>query len=175
MHGILKRLASLYVLTNKHMSTPEKTICHFPVARVAWPVCSAESHRNWQRRHESLLPPWHTRDIRRQDHRKWSLIGHLELTWRCVCSFFVFCRKNLLRTRNIVMLIMPQWFRCQDRMSAHTGVGQLRRVMPVKPYFSVRSSPSEVTFLVLTLFDVSRWAVVIRLSFCLWIFTCKNL
>ena len=113
MHGILKRLASLYVLTNKHMSTPEETICHLPVARVAWPVCSAESHRNWQRRHESLLPPWHTRDIRRQDYRKWSLIGHLELTWRCVCSFFVFCRKNLLRTRNIVMLIMPQWFRCQ--------------------------------------------------------------
>ena len=34
MHGILKRLASLYVLTNKHMSTPEETICHFPVARV---------------------------------------------------------------------------------------------------------------------------------------------
>ena len=111
MHGILKRLASLYVLTNKHMSTPEETICHFLVARVAWPVCSAESHRNWQRRHESLLPPWHTRDIRRQDHRKWSMIGHLELTWRCVCSFFVFCRKNLLRTRNIVMLIMPQRFR----------------------------------------------------------------
>ena len=85
MHGILKRLAfeSLYVLTNKHMSTPEETICHFPVApisiavaRVAWAVCSAESHRNWQRRHESLLPPRHTRDIPRQDHRKWSLIGH---------------------------------------------------------------------------------------------------
>ena len=125
MHGILKRLAfeSLYVLTNKHMSTPEETICHFPVARVAWAVCSAESHRNWQRRHESLLPPRHARDIRRQDHRKWSLIGHLKLTWRCVCIFFVFCRKNLLRTRNIVMLIMPQWFRCQGRMSAHTGVG----------------------------------------------------
>ena len=36
MHRFLKRLASLYVLTNKHMSTPEETICHFPVARVAF-------------------------------------------------------------------------------------------------------------------------------------------
>ena len=37
-----------YGLTNKHTSTPEETICHFPVARVAWAVCSVESHRNWQ-------------------------------------------------------------------------------------------------------------------------------
>ena len=94
MHGYLKRLTSLYVSTNKHMSTPDETICHFPVARVAWAVCSAESHRNWQRRHESLLPPYHTRYIPRQSHRKWTLIGHLEPTWRRAWSFVVFCRKN---------------------------------------------------------------------------------
>ena len=51
-----KWLASLYVLTNKHTSTPEEIICQCPVARVACPVCSAESHRNWKKRHESLLP-----------------------------------------------------------------------------------------------------------------------
>ena len=56
MPGFPKWLAFfMFYLTN--MSTPQETIYHFPVARVAWAVCSAESHRNWQRRHESLLPP----------------------------------------------------------------------------------------------------------------------
>ena len=165
MHRIIKRLASLHVLTNKYMSTPEETICHFSVARVAWAVCSAESHRNWQRRHESLLPPCHTRDIRRQDHQKWTLIGQLELTWRCVCSFVVFCRKNLLRTRNIVMLICPNDSDVKaecPRTQAWVSYGMSCLWNHILVW--------EVTFPVLTLFDVSRWAVVIRISFCLWIF-----
>ena len=53
MSGFPRWLAYIYVLINKLMSTPEESICHFPDARVAWSVCSAESCRNW---HESLLP-----------------------------------------------------------------------------------------------------------------------
>ena len=33
-------------------------------------VCSAESHRNWQRRHKSLLPPNLHKKSERQGHRK---------------------------------------------------------------------------------------------------------
>ena len=54
-----------------------------------------------------------------------------------VCSLSIFF-KNLLRTRNIVMLILPRRLRCQGRMSAHTGVSSSQRVRLAKPYFSVK-------------------------------------
>ena len=68
-------------------------LCRIPqeLARTAW-ITTATCH---------------TRDIRKQGHWKWTLIGQLASTWRCVCSFVDFCWKNLLCTGNIVMLILP--------------------------------------------------------------------
>ena len=101
-------------------------------------VCSAESHRNWQRRHKSLLPRNIHKKSERQGHRKWIPIGHFPSRWQ---SFLLFCpnfRKNLLGTHNIVTLILSGRFLCQGQMSAQPGVGSSQHVRLVKPYFSVK-------------------------------------
>ena len=52
-------------------------------------VCSAKSHRNWQRRHKSLLPPAIHKKSERQGHRKWTPIGQLPSRWK---SCLLFCQ-----------------------------------------------------------------------------------
>ena len=48
----------MFSLANEHTCTPEENVCHPPVSCcVTGQVCVAESHRNWQRLYESLLPP----------------------------------------------------------------------------------------------------------------------
>ena len=59
-----------------------------------------------------------------------------------VRSFTQLFGGNLLRTRSIVTLILSRWFRCQSRMSTHTGVGSSQRVRHGKPYFSVKCNYS---------------------------------
>ena len=55
----------------------------------------------------------HTYGNAETHHRKWTLIGQLYVNMEVCLQFCYFCRKNLLRTRNIVMLILLQQFRCQ--------------------------------------------------------------
>ena len=101
-------------------------------------VCSAESHRNWQRRHKSLLPPNIHKKSERQGHRKWIPIGLFPSRWQSCLLFCQNFRKNLLGTHNIVTLILSRRFLCQGQMFAQPGVGSSQHVRLVKPYFSVK-------------------------------------
>ena len=85
-------------------------------------VCSAESHRNWQRRHKSLLPPNIHKKSERQGHRKWTPIDQFPSRWKSCLLFCQIFRKNLLGTHNIVTLILSGRFLCQGQMSAQPGV-----------------------------------------------------
>ena len=101
-------------------------------------VCSADSHRNWHRRHKSLLPPIIHKKSERQGHRKWTPIGQLPSRWKSCLLFCQIFRKNLLCTRNIDTLILFRRFLCQGQMSAQPGVGSSQHVRLVKLYFSVK-------------------------------------
>ena len=101
-------------------------------------VCYAESHRNWQKWHKSVLPPTIHKKSERQGHRKWTPIGQLPSRWTSCLLFCQIFRKNLLRTRNIVTLILSRRFLCQGQMSAQAAVGSSQHVRLVKPYFSVK-------------------------------------
>ena len=86
-------------------------------------VCSSECQWDWPRRHESLstcTATCHIGQTARQGNRKWPPIG-IKMEDMLV-ALLVF-QKNLLCTRNIVMLVLPWRFRCQGRMFAHAGVG----------------------------------------------------
>ena len=85
-------------------------------------VSSAESHRNWQIRHKSLLPPSIHKKSERQGHRKWTPIGQLPSRWKSCLLFCQIFRKNLLRTRNIVTLTLSRRLLCQGQMSTQPGV-----------------------------------------------------
>ena len=56
----------------------------------------------------------------REMNDDWSTGINTEVMFVILLGFFW---KNLLRTRNIAMLILPRRFRCQGRMSVHTGMG----------------------------------------------------
>ena len=101
-------------------------------------VCSAESHRNWQRRHKSLLPPTMHKKSEIQGRRKWTPIGQLPSRRKSCLLFCQIFRRNLLRTHNIVTLILSRRFLCQGQMSAQPCVGSLQHVTRVKPYFSLK-------------------------------------
>ena len=74
-------------------------------------VCSAESHRNWQRRHKSLLPPNIHKKSERQGHRKWIPIGQFPSRWQFVCCFVkIFARICLALTTS------SHWY-CPDDSS----------------------------------------------------------
>ena len=101
-------------------------------------VCSAESHRNWQRRHKSLLPPIIHKKSERQGHQKWTPIGQLPSGWQSCLLFCQIFRKNLLPTRNIITLILSRWFLCQGQMSTQSGICLSPHARLVKPYFSMK-------------------------------------
>ena len=156
-----KWLASLYVLTNKHTSTPEEIICQCPVARVACPVCSADSHRNWKKTAWITTATCQTREIWTQGHQKWTLIGQLASTWRCIYSFVDFFVKSI----DFALPTSSCWY-CQNdsdvkaecpRTQAWVSHGVSCLINHIIAW--------NVPFLVLAHFDVSRWAVVI--SFCM--------
>ena len=129
----------LFWWTKKHTCTPEEK--RLPLSGRMLrdsAVCSAESHRNWRRRHKSLLPPTIHKKSERQDRRKWTPIGQLASRWKSCLLFCQICRKNLLRTCNIVTLILSRRFPCQGQMSAQPAVGSSQHVRHVKPYFSVK-------------------------------------
>ena len=163
MPGFPKWLASLYVLTNRHSSTPEETICHFPVAHVARAVCSAKSHRNWQRRYESLMPPaiYEKYGDKATGNELWLVSKRQHGGVFAVLLIFVGRIYFTLATSSC-------WYCPND-----TDIKA--EYPPTQAWVSHGISCCwnhilawNVTFLVLTHFDVSRWAVVI--SFCLWIF-----
>ena len=142
-------------LTNSYAWVPEMTIFLFwwtkthmytrgnrlPLSRHMLRhsvVCSAESHRNWQRRHKSLLPPNIHKKSERQGHRKWIPIGQFPSRWQSYLLFSQNFRKNLLGTHNIVTLILSRRFLWQGQMSAQPGSGSSQHVRLVKPCFSVK-------------------------------------
>ena len=161
--GYPKWLAYLYVLTNKHTSTPEETICHFPVARVVWAVYSAESHRNWQRRHESLLPPAINKKYgdRATGNESWLV------SWRYhggVLAVFL----SLVGRIYFALATSSCWYCHHDSdvktECPHTQAWVSHGVLCLWNHILAWN----VTSLVLAHIDMSRRAVVI--SFCLWIF-----
>ena len=128
----------LFWWTNTHMYTRRN---HLPLSGRMLrdsAVYSVESHRTWQRRHKSLLPPTIHKKSERQGHRKWTPIGQLPSRLQWCLLFCQFLWKNLLRTRNIVTLILSRRFLCQGQMSAQPGVGSSQHVRLVKPYFNVK-------------------------------------
>ena len=87
----------LFWWTNKHTCTPEEK--RLPLSGRMLrdsAVCSAESHRNWPRRHKSLVPPTIHKKSERQDRRKWTPIGRLASRRKSCLLFCQICRKNLL-------------------------------------------------------------------------------
>ena len=83
------------------------------------------------------------------------------VVWLWGCIFAVFFLTNLLHTRNIIIMTLPRWFRCQDLIFMHAGVGWSQRVKLVNAYLRMKYDFSKGPLA----FNVSRWAAVT--SFCL--------
>ena len=128
----------LFWWTNKHTCTPEETVCQYPVAccvtaqfALPNPTGTGKDGIN----HYCPLPyTINQRD--RATGNELRLVS--DSRWE---SCLLFCRilwRNLLRTHNIVTLILSWRFLCQGRMSAQPGMGSSQHVMLVKPYCSVK-------------------------------------
>ena len=95
--------------------------CQIPqeLAKTTW--ITTATHHTWEFR--ATGPP--------QMNFDWLAGFNMEV----VFVVFLFFRKKSLSTRNTMTLILPRRFRCQDRMSAHAGVGSSQHIS-VKYYFS---------------------------------------
>ena len=160
-----KCLVTRNALTNKHASTPEETIGHFPVAHIVRgqfalpnPVGTGKNGL----KHYCHLS-CHTGEIQRQDHPKWTLIGQLASTWRWFVVLLIFVGRIYFALATTSCWYFPHDTDVKDECPC-TQVWVSHGVSCLWNHISAWN----VTFLGLAHFDVHRWAVVS--SFCLWIF-----
>ena len=153
----------MFSLANEHTCTPEENVCHPPVSCcVTGQVCVAESHRNWQRLYESLLPPTIHETGPPEMNSDWSAGIKMKVVFFLVLLIFFGRTCFTLATSS-------RWY-CPDysditRPNVRATQAWVSHSVPgLWNHISARN----VTFLVVAHFNVSRWSVVIRL--CLWNF-----